>query len=194
VAQSDMKFALIVQDNRVNGKALITFADKQLTFLSSDWDALIDNETRINSLADYNNLVTSKQFWLQLEKYERVLICQTDAQILRKGIEEFLMWDYVGAPWKFQEHGGNGGFSLRNPKAMLECINNAPYEGAIVHGYEDVYFSNQLHWSERFKLAPRSVCEKFSCESIFKLGTFGVHAIEKCLTVEQCSLIKNQYK
>ena len=189
-----MKYAIIVQDNRINGKELIAFTEKQLTFLPEGWDSFVDNTTPIHSLHDYNKLMTSKEFWLKLEEFDRVLICQTDAQILRTGIESFLVWDYVGSPWKFQEHGGNGGFSLRNPKAMLECIKNSPYEGAGVHGHEDVYFSNQLRWSERYKLAPRNICEIFSCEAIFKLDTFGYHAIEKYLTFEECHKIKTQYK
>jgi hypothetical protein len=54
-----------------------------------------------------------------------------------------------------------------------------------------VYFSNNV---ENFgKLAPRSVCEKFGCETIFKLGTFSCHAIKNYMNHEQINEIENQY-
>ena len=89
----------------------------------------------INNLNDYNRLLTSRFFWDKLQQYERVLIFQTDSKILRKGIEEFYEWDYLGAPWRFQDNCGNGGLSLRNPKVMLEMIKSIPYNG---NPYEDV--------------------------------------------------------
>lgn len=137
---------------------------------------------------EYNLILTSKTFWNILEHYQRVLIFQHDSKILREGIDEFLEFDYVGAPWKFQHKGGNGGLSLRNPRAMLKTIEKT--EHRAIHGNEDVYFSNNLQGN----LAPREVCERFSCETIFKLGTFGCHAIEKWLTPVQQEQILTQYK
>lgn len=138
---------------------------------------------------DYNQLLTSYDFWNNLAEFNRVLIFQHDSIILRKGIEEFMEYDYVGAPWKFQQHGGNGGLSLRNPKSMLRTILYEPYKGLQIDGNEDVYFSNHLIGD----LAPREVCSKFSCESIFEMNTFGYHAIDKYLPQYQCNLIKKQY-
>jgi len=77
--------------------------------------------------------------------------------LLRTGIEEFYEWDYVGAPWKFQQHGGNGGLSLRNPKAMIEVIKRKPYKPE--YGNEDLYICNVLKEMPEFKLAPREVRE-----------------------------------
>ncbi len=140
----------------------------------------------INNLNDYNRLLTSTFFWDKLQQYERVLIFQTDSKILRKGIEEFYEYNYYGAPWKFQEKGGNGGASLRSPKASLETIHKTPYHSGL--GYEDVYFSNHM-----LNVAPRSECKKFSCETIFELGTFATHAIKSYLTEEQIRKINTQY-
>lgn len=143
----------------------------------------------INNLNDYNRLLTSHFFWDKLQQYDRVLIFQTDSKILRKGIEEFYCWDYIGAPWKFQDKGGNGGISLRNPKVMSEIIRSIPYNG---NPYEDVFYSNNI---EKFgNLAPRSECKKFSCETIFELGTWGYHAIKNYMTNEQIKEIENQYQ
>lgn len=139
---------------------------------------------------DYNRLLASRFFWDQC--LGKVLIFQHDSRILREGVEEFIEWDYVGAPWQFQEHGGNGGLSLRSQTMMKKVINTVEYNPSR-HGNEDVYFSNYIpHLGG--KLAPREVCERFSCESIFKLGTLGVHAIEKYLTAEQVSQILTQYE
>jgi len=146
------------------------------------------NETIVNSLRDYNSFMTNPHLWVRLQNYERVLVFQNDSMLLRKGIEEFYKWDYIGAPWKFQQNGGNGGLSLRNPKAMLKTINEVPYSPDL--GYEDVYFCNHLNG----KLAPREECEKFSCETIFKLGTLGYHAIDNYLSYEQQEAIKTQYR
>jgi hypothetical protein len=142
----------------------------------------------IRSLHDYNMLLTSAWYWEKLQQYDKVLIFQPDSKILKKGIDEFYQWDYVGAPWKFQQNGGNGGFSLRNPKVMYEIVKSVNYTGMP---YEDVWFSNNMN---RFgNLAPRDVCKKFSCETIFELGTLGYHAIHKYMNKSQIQQIETQY-
>ncbi len=142
----------------------------------------------INNLNDYNRLLTSTFFWDKLQQYNRVLIFQTDSKILRKGIEKFYEFDYIGSPWKFQDKGGNGGLSLRNPKVMRKMVDELNYIG---NPYEDVWFSNNI---EKFgNLAPRTECKKFACETIFELGTFAIHAIKNYMTNEQIKQIENQY-
>jgi hypothetical protein len=141
----------------------------------------------VTTLRHYNSLITDPLFWNQLVRFERVLVFQNDSMILRDGIDEFLEYNYVGAPWKFQHKGGNGGFSLRNPKAMLKLCKEKPYSERF--GYEDVYFSNHIE-----NVAPRNVCEKFSVETIFKLGTFAYHAIDNWLTKSECEQIRHQYE
>jgi len=138
---------------------------------------------------DYNMLFTQAGFWSNFLQYDRVIVCHQDSGLLRPGIEEFLEWDYVGAPWKFQQHGGNGGLSLRNPKIMYEiCVNNHYSAGMA---YEDVWFCNIMYG--KYDLAPRAVCEKFSVETIYQLGTLGYHNIEKYLTNREVQNIIGQY-
>jgi len=141
------------------------------------------------STTRYNMLLTLPWFWEYFMDYDRVLIFQHDSIILRPGIEEFMPYDYVGAPWTFQEHGGNGGLSLRNPKVMHHVCQTFPWDGTN----EDVYFCNKMKEKNIGNVAPRSVCEKFSVESIFKLGTFGGHAMDKYLTKNQYHQIFTQY-
>lgn len=157
--------------------------------------------TRKVDIDQYNNILTTPEFWDDHVKYDRVLIFQTDARILRAGIEEFYEWDYVGAEWKFPPWRGNGGLSLRNPKVMKHICEIMKYDPSV-HGQEDVYFCNIINGDNRYSqnfigytmsLAPVNVCKKFSVESIFELGSLGCHAIEKYLTPEQCKEIYEQY-
>ena len=122
---------------------------------------------------------------------------QHDSGLLREGIEEFLQWDYVGAPWKesaFWAHpkrkGGNGGLSLRNPKKALDLCQIRPNGPNI--GKEDVYFTKYLELVKG-NVAPYEVCRKFSCETVFELGTLGYHNISTHLSMDQCEKIMHQY-
>lgn len=122
-------FGTIVRDHMKflpEGWALEVYcSDDNEAFLQQELEGMVYNihagYTVANTM-DYNKILMSKEFWSYLTKYERVLMFQTDSEILRSGIEEFLMYDYVGAPWTVKTRGGNGGLSIRNPKAMLEAI------------------------------------------------------------------------
>ena len=151
----------------------------------------IDLECETLNHETLNRLLTSTYFWNQIP-YDKILMFHPDSRILRKGIEEFLEWDYIGAPWASNESGGNGALSIRDKKATLRLIEHLPYKGYKIHDNEDRWVSNNLHLVGG-KIAPRDICFKFSCETIFCLKTFGFHAIEKYLTKEECHQILNQY-
>ena len=168
---------------------LVVFCSKENIRYFTDFDCQ-KYIVYIHSLNDYNKLMTSEFYWSKLLAYDHVLVFQTDSKILRTGIEEFYKWDYCGSPWKFQDIGGNGGISLRTPKVMMKTLRAIPYHPG--YGYEDVYYCNNL--GQRGKIAPRKICKKFGCETIFKLGTFAYHAIDKYMNHEQIEQIENQYK
>lgn len=182
----------ILIENRGDKNLMVRHAEATGKFIPDSWGLEVWDHLDIKSLHDYNRILTSKEFWKEVP-FEKVLIFQMDSTLLRPGIEEFLKYDYVGAPWKFQNHGGNGGLSLRTKDVMLDIIDSNPYKGEAPHGYEDVYFSNMLLTGKYGKLAPREVCKQFSCESIFELGTLGYHAIDKYLSYHECEMIKTQY-
>ncbi len=182
-----MKYGAVIIENRFDVYHVV---ENHKKFLPNDWEVIHLRNTGINSMLEYNQSLTSLELWENL-RFDKVLIFQHDSKLLREGIEEFYEWDYIGAPWKFQEHGGNGGLSWRSKEAMIWCIKKQPWNPSL--GNEDVYFSNLLKDSP-YKLAPRDVCEKFSCESIYKEGTLGYHAINKYLTKEQVNKIKTQYE
>ena len=184
-----MNAAVIVETRDIDIDKAI---DRHLQYLPG-WVSIHygKDDFNINSLYDYNRVLTSIEFWANLIDYKRVLIFQHDSGLLRDGIEDFMQWDYIGAPWTFQYKGGNGGLSLRNPRAMLKTINTLAYLPR--YGHEDVYFSNHLEGI----LAPRNECFNFSCETIFQLGTLGYHFgsdTDRFLTSEQKQLILNQYE
>lgn len=184
-----MKYGAIIIENRIDISKTI---EEHKRFLPEYFEVKHLVHGGIKSMIDYNKLLASLPFWMALP-YDKVLIFQHDSMLLRDGIEEFYEWDYVGAPWKFQDHGGNGGLSWRSREAMIEVLKMFPYVPSG-NNNEDVYFSNALKQMPEFKLAPREVCEKFSCESIYKEGTLGYHAIDKYLTKEEVHKIKTQYE
>jgi hypothetical protein len=79
------------------------------------------------NINDYNNLLHSYFFW-NLLVGEKILIYQEDSIIFKNNVADFLRYDYIGAPWKLTDNIikspsiGNGGFSLRSKKAMLEIL------------------------------------------------------------------------
>jgi hypothetical protein len=162
---------------------LVIVEDRDLDYLQKVIDNHVENtgwelfkmDYPINSLDDYNRLLTSVAFW-NIVPFDKCLIFQHDSWLLRKGIDEFMDWDYVGAPWNFQEEGGNGGLSLRTVSVMKKICESEKWDGTN----EDIWFSK--HLPKYGKLAPRDICGSFSVESVYFENPFGVHAPWKYLT------------
>jgi len=189
-----MNCAVIV-DNRPGPKIDKVIA-QHMQYLEG-WQVKAVNNIPISNSHDYNSILTSVDFWEPLCEFDRVLIFQHDSFILRDGIHEFLEYDYVGSPWlssapwaRTDRRGGNGGFSLRNPRKCLELIQVFPYTQS--QGNEDVYYVHNLE-KVGANIAPHKVCKKFAVETDFQLNTFGYHNIDNYLTQSQCHQIRNQY-
>ena len=142
---------------------------------------LVDLETHDLHIDEYNNLLTSEKFWNQIEG-ENILIFQEDSLLCRDGIEEFLEYDYVGAPWPIDKihnnpdlSGGNGGLSLRRKSAILQSLRSYQRAPQIP---EDIFFVNALY-RLKCNIAPREVCKKFSIERIYHDNPLGMHAPHK---------------
>jgi len=145
---------------------------------------------------DYNKLMISVDFLKEIPT-EVFLLFQTDSIICQNNkslINDFLKYDYVGAPWRDNaisylidqypiladrynkvnnENGfvGNGGLSLRRKSKMLEIVNNCPYPIGLP---EDVYFSIACKDIVLNK-PPIELAKSFSMESISTPVSFGVH-------------------
>jgi len=124
------------------------------------------------SIHQYNRLLTSTSFYNAIPT-ETILIFQTDTMIFPKHrdlIDDFLKYDYVGAPWK-DGSVGNGGLSLRKKSKMLEILATCPYDG---FQNEDCYFSNNKKVS-LYKPSGEEA-KRFSIESVFNDVAFGTHS------------------
>lgn len=142
----------------------------------------------------YNDILEDINLWSSLKElgYEKALVIQDDGIIIRKGIEKFLEYDYVGAPWadipdnKYIKDNlserlvGNGGLSLRSIQTMidicekygdskLECfynnINRIP---------EDVFFVKYLD-KVGAKVPKREDATYFSMEQVINVNCLGIH-------------------
>jgi hypothetical protein len=104
----------------------------------------------IYSVGEYNQFMKDYNFYESL-KAKKVLIFQTDSIMLKKGIESFMQYDYVGAPWPWLRTSGNGGFSLRSVDVMMKACRlacNDHNKGTN----EDLIFAGFV--SKHYKLVP----------------------------------------
>lgn len=161
------------------------------------------NFSQLNTTKEKRNIANDfsyqHQWWnATSESIEYFWIVQDDAAVCSNNskycINDFLGWDYLGAPlepvwwkgnwgsfgnqrpWTVPSY-GNGGFSLRSRRLQVECT--APLylkehkRGDIP---EDVYFSMCLRdTSMKFRVAPDDVARKFSSERPLRVGSFGWH-------------------
>jgi hypothetical protein len=166
-------------------------------------------DSRMKAILNMCLVMTDPQFWKEYFDYERVLIFQRDTGILRPGIEEFMEYDYVGAPcYNFVKDQTiqNGGFSLRNPRTMEYICRmygwKTDLQDLMVVGQystasffaEDIFFCLRMIKYNAGILAPLEVAKKFSVESRFELGALGYHRMEPYMSEEDVNKIKNQYK
>jgi hypothetical protein len=126
----------------------------------------IDNLT----IKDYNKLLVSKKFYEEIPT-EILLIFQTDSIICesnKERINDFLEYDYVGAPW---EKGGvgNGGLSLRRKSAMIKKIENCQYDNEA----EDLFFYNNKCY--KLNIPDEKTASYFSTEQVYNKDSFGTH-------------------
>lgn len=103
------------------------------------------------------------------------IVCQHDGYGIQpqNWRNEFLHYDYIGAPWPAKMNVGrvgNGGFSLRS-RRWLECasspLRSPPFDSPNVHGSEDCYFCTvyrDFYERSGMKIAPVAVAARWSLE------------------------------
>lgn len=156
---------------------------KILTSIASTYD---DNFIQIPHI--YNRDRYSYFCVKELYKYidtEFCLIIQSDGFVVGDAStwnDEFLQYDYIGAPWGFEDglNVGNGGFSLRS-KRILEEVDKIAKE----YHPEDVVFCRICRKEledQGIKYAPVELAAKFSIERNYKYqeseGRFGFHGFD----------------
>jgi hypothetical protein len=146
----------------------------------------------------YSILLASVSFW-NLFTGNKILIYQEDSIIFRSNIEDFLHYDYVGAPWDKSQNDtpncvGNGGLSLRTKQTMIDVINKQNIVNININSStkdymknakliicpEDVYFSKTMQDYNIGKVADWNTAYNFSTESILNNRSFGGHNFWLC--------------
>ena len=146
----------------------------------------------------YSKMLASAYFWNFFEG-GKILIYQEDSIIFKDNIDDFLHWDYIGAPWPEHQNDnktgvGNGGISLRSKFIMKQIIEKISIEDTIYNSStinyatnsklyifpEDVYFSKNMEDLDLGYLADRNSGSNFSTETIFNKNSFAGHNFWLC--------------
>jgi len=162
---------------------------KNVTYIKLSFD---DNDTLSNyeKSQKYSDICCDPTLYSQLNT-QFVLFIQWDAFIRKRIPEHFFKFSYVGAPWVGfpndwpdnpnvqlgNKRVGNGGFSLRNVKRMIEICSEHT-RGKL---NEDVFISNHLDIHE---LPSIEEAKSFSVEWIYHPDPVGCHAIWKFHPIE----------
>ena len=134
----------------------------------------------------YSRLLVSDAFYARWSDYEFVLVCQTDAIVLRPDLGRWLEqpYDYIGAPWpsgysldlkpaevpipggiRCTAFVGNGGLSLRRVDACIRLIQE--FRSISAEWYrmghaEDLYFGFLGTISKNFVIPNVATAARFS--------------------------------
>lgn len=155
------------------------------------WNFIFFPKKFFVSVNEYTKLLLSPFFYEKFKNYEYMLICQTDALLLRsiEQIKPFLEagYDYIGAPWpggyeiyscsfkgisavkKFFHpqicNVGNGGFSLRNIPNTIALLKEKKIYTYIWNTGEDCFFAYYgLKNHCGFRVAPLELAYRFAVE------------------------------
>ena len=102
-------------------------------------------------------------------------------------INDFLQYDYVGAPW-INKLVGNGGLSLRKKSKMIEITEKV---NSQFTDNEDNYFCYQQIVQLNRPLFEEA--QRFSVETIFHEKSFGIHACWKHLNKYELGFLIEKY-
>jgi hypothetical protein len=138
--------------------------------------------TNVFDVIDFNKLMVSSDFWINIASKEKVILTQIDAWFCdkpRMNIKDYFIYDYVGAPWFENQVGGvsslvgNCGLCICSRNIFIDlCRNNSFDKFKKEHKTEaiDLFFSSKIHNK------PCSVVAKaFSVENVFYDRPIGVH-------------------
>jgi len=149
----------------------------------------------VNNLTqnEYSLFLMKSDFW-NLLKGEKIFIYQEDSLVFKNNIDDFLEYDFIGAPFSKQADDtpnsvGNGGLSLRTKKIMLDIISKFPYNTVqmnsstltymknsnLTYPPEDVYFSKCIQENFIGHVADWNIASLFSSESVYNENSMGGH-------------------
>jgi hypothetical protein len=134
----------------------------------------------------YAELCCDETFYKHF-KTEFMLKMEWDSFIRKRIPDHFFNYSYVGAPWTGYPNDypnnphirvgnklvGNGGFSLRNVKRMIEVCHSFPKPAKLG---EDVHLTNCL---EDHEIPSVDLAKTFSVEWVFDPDPVGIHQVFK---------------
>ena len=185
-------WGLMIFHGTNNNKYLNKILDK-LNLETKDNIILSNLEKPNLTIENYTDLLKSTDFWGKIPA-EHIFIFQTDGLILQKtNLEEFLEYDYIGAPWLSKFPGskellkinpdekdfiGNGGVSLRRKSTMIELCekHSKPYKEDKLD--EDMFFAKYC-LAENKNLPTQEIAKRFSVENIYYETPICLHDISK---------------
>lgn len=152
----------------------------------------LPSNVTLTSRAAVSQFLTQPSLYHSLAPYKHLLFFQSDSILCansRRMVEDFLQYDFVGAPIdpKFG-HGMNGGLSLRNREKMLEVLDRHNFTGNPKDGsrFEDQWFIHKLEGlppgannATGALLPTPEVAVEFSAESMWKKQPFGLHQVSR---------------
>ncbi|KAK6332347.1 hypothetical protein TWF696_003065 [Orbilia brochopaga] len=207
---TDRHIPLILHFNAVLGPTwpIIFFtsqsiADNQLNATSGSsnthavWNQAVDDgRIQVRIVPDRFNLTTragvnlylsSRWLWDQLAPARHVLVFQADAIICanaHKTVDDFLEYDFIGAPISPNASVYNGGLSLRNRTMIMELFNEGlefANEMNTTKDGEDFWFSEKFE-ERGAKLPSAETAMEFACQYQFNMAQkrpVGYHKIHK---------------
>ena len=151
------------------------YTDKPKAFhsaLSSDLKDEEDDVIQLRKCEAKSLDEVARVLWYEVPKHittSHVLVMQWDSWILNPRLwdNDWLQYDYIGAPWGWHEDGGqvgNGGFSLRS-KRLMDKLQICIVDGK--GGAEDILICRELRSNlenNGVKFAPIDVASRFSLE------------------------------
>lgn len=137
------------------------------------------NVENLASLYEYSAIFYDPDFYDHIPT-EVFLVFQTDTIICSKFkdyINEFIQYDYVGAPVGWSDGGkvGNGGLSLRRKSKMLEILEKCPNRNDVQNTYEDNYFSFACDEIRDYNIPTVEDAKNFAIEKMMNTQSFGLH-------------------
>ena len=154
---------------------------------------IIKLDVQNKNQSEYSEMLTTVTFW-NFFYGEKILIYQEDSFIFKKNIQDFMHFDFIGAPFPKNVNDtpnlvGNGGLSLRSKSKMLEVIQKISVEKTKFNTStleymknvkldfppEDVYFSKNMQELNIGKVSDWNSAFLFSTESVNNPNSFGGH-------------------
>ncbi len=160
-------------------------------FLCSRMPSMLDQRVEYLPIPQIDNLGYQRFMIKDLHAYvhtRHCLVIQYDGFVLdpARWRDEFLAYDYIGAPWpevvlmkparvpiRLRNPVGNGGFSMRSKK-LLDVTSRLPFDQLDLPKAEDVLICHFLYdemCAAGITFAPRRLAARFAIET--KLGRFG---------------------